>query len=424
MSSLTNSIKFLLDIKDKNLIFFDFYLADDQVTKILVAELKLPLTQCPTCHGPLVHNGHYLSMVHYPAYNASHPLQIKLNKQRLYCRHCHQTFLASSSLVDKGCFIAKPGKQKILQELTTDRSMKEIAQANNVSDHTVLRVLTKFGKQPRADDYDYLPPHLGVDEFRGVGRQLHFIFIDGASHRIIRVLETRLRKDIIAYFNHFPLTVRNQVKTITMDLNSYYQDIAHELFPNALVVIDRFHIIQMLNRSFNQLLMQTMKQFAPGDQRYKLLKFYWKFYLKPVADLKCDKLKYYHHLKRMSNQAFIVDEGLDVSPKLRSTYELMQTFNKALRTHDEQEMMRLLNCKDDLGEQMKTTLKTFKRNQKAVINAAISKYANGCVEGTNRKIKQIERTAYGYRNFDNLVTRIMLETKNAVLKENTLSAVA
>ena len=32
---------------------------------------------------------------------------------------------------------------------------------------------------------------------------------------------------------------------------------------------------------------------------------------------------------------------------------------------------------------MKVTRKTFKR----------------CLEGTNRKIKQIERTAYGYRNF-------------------------
>ncbi|PXZ17814.1 ISL3 family transposase, partial [Lactobacillus helveticus] len=36
-------------------------------------------------------------------------------------------------------------------------------------------------------------------------------------------------------------------------------------------------------------------------------------------------------------------------------------------------------------------------------------YSNGCLEGFNRKIKQIERTAFGYSNFINLLTRIRLE---------------
>ena len=87
-------------------------------------------------------------------------------------------------------------------------------------------------------------------------------------------------------------------------------------------------------------------------------------------------------------------------------------------------MAKLLNYSDDLGRQMQTTLRTFKRNRQAVLNAATSKYYNGCVKGTNRRIKQIARTAYGSRNFSNLTTRIMLKAKNVVLKENTLSITA
>ncbi|MCT3425562.1 ISL3 family transposase, partial [Lactobacillus helveticus] len=41
---------------------------------------------------------------------------------------------------------------------------------------------------------------------------------------------------------------------------------------------------------------------------------------------------------------------------------------------------------------------------KAVLNGAALTYSNGCLEGFNRKIKQIERT-----NFINLLTRIRLE---------------
>lgn len=32
-----------------------------------------------------------------------------------------------------------------------------------------------------------------------------------------------------------------------MDLNYYYDIMAKELFPNAQVILDRFHIVQMLN---------------------------------------------------------------------------------------------------------------------------------------------------------------------------------
>ncbi|NEG04712.1 transposase, partial [Ligilactobacillus murinus] len=35
---------------------------------------------------------------------------------------------------------------------------------------------------------------------------------------------------------------------------------------------------------------------------------------------------------------------------------------------------------------------------------------NGPLEGINRKIKQIQRTAYGYRNFEHLKARIYLQT--------------
>ena len=49
----------------------------------------------------------------------------------------------------------------------------------------------------------------------------------------------------------------------------------------------------------------------------------------------------------------------------------------------------------------------------------------GCLEGFNRKIKQIERTAFGYSSFTNLLTRIRLEENLYKEKEsNSLLMVA
>jgi len=55
---------------------------------------------------------------------------------------------------------------------------------------------------------------------------------------------------------------------------------------------------------------------------------------------------------------------------------------------------------------MHKTLLTFRHNLKAALNGAVLPYFNRCLEGFNRKIKQIERTAFGYSSFTNLLTRI------------------
>ena len=57
-------------------------------------------------------------------------------------------------------------------------------------------------------------------------------------------------------------------------------------------------------------------------------------------------------------------------------------------------------------ELMHKTLMTFRKNWQAILNGAALTYSNSCLEGFNRKIKQIERTAYGYSNYINLLTRI------------------
>ena len=49
--------------------------------------------------------------------------------------------------------------------------------------------------------------------------------IDGQTHKLIKVLPNRLKATITKYFNHFPITARSKVKTVTMDLN-YYNVIA------------------------------------------------------------------------------------------------------------------------------------------------------------------------------------------------------
>ena len=260
MSSCNDCVKFSLNIKDPLLEFFDISTGKYRNRKAKFYHAIVHLDHCLNCGSAnIVHNGYLYSNVRYPALDASLPVFIRIAKERIICRDCQTNSMAQTELVDKYCCISNATKRKIIGSLTEDWSMKSIARQTSTSTNTVQRVLEKYSTSS-FEDTDWLPEYLAFDEFRGVGRQLHFIAIDGHTHKIVKVLPTRLKKDIINYFKRFPITVRNKVKTVTMDLNYYYDIMAKELFPNAQVILDRFHIVQMLNRSFNSCRIQEMKK--------------------------------------------------------------------------------------------------------------------------------------------------------------------
>ena len=410
MSSLNDYIKFALDIEDQNIVFKDYFykiFKDGLKHKVYVAELIQPA--CSFCGSVnLIHNGHLKTNIRYITANASFPVLIRLLKQRVKCRDCDKRSMAQSSLVNKHCCISNTSKLKILSALTEDRSMTSIAREHNTSVNTVQRVLASCSHR-FIEGYDHLPEHLAFDEFKGVDKKLHFICLDGEKHEVIQILRRRIKKDLLKYFGKFTLKARANVKTVTMDLNFYYQDIVRSCFPNAQIVIDRFHMVQMLTRSLNSLRVATMKKFDKGSREYALLKSPWKLYLKKFDDLEKLHPTYNWHYKDSLTQEQIVMEGISCSELLTNSYNLLQDFFTALNKHDTKAMKEIIYSKEKVGSMMHKTLLTFRHNLKAVLNGAVLPYSNGCLEGFNRKIKQIERTAYGYSNFINLLTRIRLE---------------
>ncbi|WP_147000244.1 transposase, partial [Latilactobacillus sakei] len=99
----------------------------------------------------------------------------------------------------------------------------------------------------------------------------------------------------------------------------------------------------------------------------------------------------------------------DTDDTISSTYDALQGIMSCLKNHDKDGIVYYLYKNENLSFQMKETLKTFKSNLEIVLNASESKYSNGPIEGINRMIKQIQRTAFGFRNFHHLISRIKLQ---------------
>ena len=81
IASFNACIKFSLNIKDKNIVFLDFFnkFINGKAHKVYLA--KLIQSACPFCDSlNLKHNGHYLSNIHYITADASPPVILKLKK--------------------------------------------------------------------------------------------------------------------------------------------------------------------------------------------------------------------------------------------------------------------------------------------------------------------------------------------------------
>ena len=105
---------------------------------------------------------------------------------------------------------------------------------------------------------------------------MSFIAQDFEKLNIIAVLEGRTQAVIRNHFLRYDRAIRCQVKIITMDMFSPYYNLAKQLFPNAKIVLDRFHIVQHLSRAMSRVRIQIMNQFERKSHEYKAIKRYEK----------------------------------------------------------------------------------------------------------------------------------------------------
>lgn len=87
-------------------------------------------------------------------------------------------------------------------------------------------------------------------------------------------------------------------------MNAAYFTLACDLFPNDEVIIDRFHIVQLIFRSLNLTRTQIIKQFfgsnASKIEDYRKLKKYWLLMLKNSTDLDFQTYNYQRLLKKIA----------------------------------------------------------------------------------------------------------------------------
>lgn len=370
---------------------------------VIFAELSYSLDRCPLCGmNALRPNGHKLTHIHVKGATAV-PTVVDLNKQRWWCDNCQHSSMATTPLVASNHSIAKTVQTAIVQFAHLCLPKKTIATMLGVSAATVQRVLDKTIKYHPART---LPTNLCFDEFRSTGNMMSFICIDGETHKLVGLLGDRLNKTIKDFFiSHYSLKERSAVRTITMDMNAAYQLFVKAVFPNAQIIIDRFHIVQLLGRALDQERIATLKRIEDHHLRtYKVLKSQWRLFHE--ADPDAQRTRYFFGLNEYMTEQNAIDIALDEYPQFKQAYALYLALHEALMTHDTRKLWQLIDTYHASGTAMDTAIATLKQNRRGVLAATASARSNGPIEGINRRIKSLKRSCFGFSNQTNFFNRI------------------
>ena len=279
--------------------------------------------------------------------------------------------------------------------------MTDIAHQLSISTSTVICKLNDFHFKP---DFSRLPEIMFWDEYAFTKRKMSFIAQDFDKLNIISVLEGRTQATIRNHFLRYDRTVRCQVKIITMDMFSPYYDLVKQLFPNAKIVLDRFHIVQHLSRAMSRVRVQIMNQFDRKSHEYKAIKRYWK--LIQQDSRKLSNKRFYRPTFRMHlTNKEILDKLLGYSEDLKHHYHLYQLLLFHFQNKEPDKFFGLIeeNLKQ-VHPLFQTVFKTFLKDKGKIVNALQLPYSNAKLEATNnliKLIKLIKRNAFGFRNFEN-----------------------
>lgn len=332
-----------------------------------------------------------------------------LDKQRFYCKHCHSTFSAKTSLVDFHKQISNNTKLSVIIDLMNKGSEKDISKRNNISTNSTNRILDEISKDKLIKNNGLLPEIIGIDEFSATKdtiSKMAFIIIDQTNKNIFDINNSRKSIDIEKYFKHYSKKERDKVKFITLDLYKPYYKLMHSLFRNAILIPDRFHIVIQARNALDK---TRIKLCIKSNPNYKKLKKYWKLFLKDKRELDKENKKYQNCFKKEMSQYDIVTYLINTNDELYETYQIYQSILYSINTKNKDIFLSIINGKNlKVSKYMKKAIKTFKNMEQYILNSFDYEYSNGIVEGTNNVIKQIKHTACGYRKFKHLKARIML----------------
>jgi transposase len=242
--------------------------------------------------------------------------------------------------------------------------------------------------------------HIAIDEiYLGKRNKYITIVLDLDSGAVVFVGDGKGAEALKPFWKRLKSSGA-KVKAVATDMSPAYIVAVQRNLPNARLVFDRFHVIKLLNEKLTELRRQLYREATDLLQKTVLKGIRW-LLLKNPENL--DEEQDEHHR---------LDEALNLNHSLAVAYYLKEE----LRLFWEQENYHAANrfladwCRRADASGIKLLMKfanTLRSHRSGLLAWHSYPISTGPLEGTNNKIKLLQRRAYGYRDKELFKLRIL-----------------
>ena len=318
-----------------------------------------------------------------------HPVTAVLPIPRVWCLNCGALRQVAHDFAEPRRSYTKAFARYAL-ELSRLMTIQDVAQHLDIS-WDVIKDIVKDDLQHR-----FARPQLkhlrqiAVDEICIGSRHRYLtIVLDLESGAVVHVGRGKGGEALEAFWKRLRRSGA-KVEAVATDMGPAYIDAIRRRLPNATLVFDRFHVMKMFNDKLSNLRRQLYHQATAAGQRV----------LKGVRWL---LLKRPQNLDPQRSEHERLEEALKANEPLATAYYLKEELGEFWEQDDEEEatafLLDWLARAEASGIKMLVDLaKTLRKHALGLLAYYDYPISTGPLEGTNNKIKTMQRQAYGYRD--------------------------
>jgi len=337
------------------------------------------------------------------------PVWLSLAVQRVQCLACDVLRQARIGFAESRRSYTKSFERYTLElssRMTIQDTARHLAVSWDIVKDIQKRYLGRKFSRPKLGRLN----RIAIDEISiGRGHRYLTVVMDLESGAVVFVGDGKGVEALEPFWRRLR-TCKAKVKAVAMDMSPAYMRAVLDHLPKARIVFDHFHVIKLYNDKLSDFRRQLYHQVRDIQQKDVIKGTRW-LLLKNPENLDPDK-----------NEPQRLQEALQINAPLATAYymkeELRQFWKQPSKASAEdflvQWMARARASEISMLISFSNTLASHKTGLLAYYDHPIS---TGPLEGTNNKIKTMQKQAYGFRDMEFFKLKIMAlhKTKYALV---------
>lgn len=225
------------------------------------------------------------------------------------------------------------------------------------------------------------------------------VIVDSNTHKVIWVSMSRKKEALDEFFRLIGEEACKEIRVVATDQHAGYAASVTQFCPQAVVVWDRFHIVQKFNEALNEDRMAELKEIDPEGQMGDLMNGKYRYIFLTKADN-----------RKAANKRHI-EEVHRLNKKMAMLEIIKEHFHKMFKcTNQEDAKIMMAECYQWAWDAKANNLWHWIdsiRDEQRLWNYFTHRVTTGISEGLNRAIKGLKWQAYGYKDMRYFMLKIL-----------------